>query len=938
MTNKKTPETEEEILEFWEKSRIYEKSIKKNEKGKPYYLMDGPPYATGSIHMGTALNKISKDIAMRFKRLQGFNVFDRPGYDTHGVPIEFQIEKEIGTKSKKDIEKYGVKKFIGKCKEFATKYIEVMNSEFKNLGVWMNWKNPYVTLDKEYIEAIWWTFKRAEEKKMLYLGKYPVHICPRCETAVAYNEIEYRKQDDTAVYVKFPTDEKNKFFIIWTTTPWTLPANTGIMAHPDMKYVEAELTNGEVWILAKDLLEKIMSSIETGFAIKKEFFGKELEGREYTNPLSKYLNIKTKNAYKIILSARYVNLEEGTGLVHSAPGHGKEDFDAAKTYNLDILSPLRLDGSFTEEAGKYSGKIARIVDKEIIEDLERDHALVYKHQYSHDYPICWRCKTPLLMMSVPQWFFKISEIQKKLLKENDKIKWQPSWRRERMKAWLEGIGDWPISRERYWGTPLPIWVCEKCKERKVISGGDELERLSKKKIKDLHKPEIDNIFINCKCGGKMKRISAVLDVWFDSGVSSWAALNFPKDKKNFGKFWPADLNIEGMDQIRGWWNSQLILSEIAFGKSPMKFIAVHGMVLDLGKKKMSKSLGNFISPKDIISKYNRDFLRYYFAKVSKGDNFAYDEKDFAEIGNFFRVLDNVSAFISQLENQKKSKKIEDLWILSRLHSTIENSGKYYDDTKFFEAIREIELFLVEDLSKRYIKIIRDRTNEAGDTLKEIEKNVLLLIAPIAPFIAEKIWQKLRERKIVSEESIHLSSWPRHDAKKIDAKLEEDFANLLKVIETGLKERDCAKIGLKWPLASADITAKFNLNDEMKELVKNQLNVKKVFFNRVEKADTITVKLDVNMTPELEAEGFAREISRKVQALRKEAGLIKSDTISLILLVTDNLRQKIGSFEEFIKERTNSRKLEIANHSNITDDKNIKIEKIKEEKVGILFKK
>ena len=938
MTNKKTPETEEEILEFWEKSRIYEKSIKKNEKGKPYYLMDGPPYATGSIHMGTALNKISKDIAMRFKRLQGFNVFDRPGYDTHGVPIEFQIEKEIGTKSKKDIEKYGVKKFIGKCKEFATKYIEVMNSEFKNLGVWMNWKNPYVTLDKEYIEAIWWTFKRAEEKKMLYLGKYPVHICPRCETAVAYNEIEYRKQDDTAVYVKFPTDEKNKFFIIWTTTPWTLPANTGIMAHPDMKYVEAELTNGEVWILAKDLLEKIMSSIETGFAIKKEFFGKELEGREYTNPLSKYLNIKTKNAYKIILSARYVNLEEGTGLVHSAPGHGKEDFDAAKTYNLDILSPLRLDGSFTEEAGKYSGKIARIVDKEIIEDLERDHALVYKHQYSHDYPICWRCKTPLLMMSVPQWFFKISEIQKKLLKENDKIKWQPSWMRERMKAWLEGIGDWPISRERYWGTPLPIWVCEKCKERKVISGGDELERLSKKKIKDLHKPEIDNIFINCKCGGKMKRISAVLDVWFDSGVSSWAALNFPKDKKNFGKFWPADLNIEGMDQIRGWWNSQLILSEIAFGKSPMKFIAVHGMVLDLGKKKMSKSLGNFISPKDIISKYNRDFLRYYFAKVSKGDNFAYDEKDFAEIGNFFRVLDNVSAFISQLENQKKSKKIEDLWILSRLHSTIENSGKYYDDTKFFEAIREIELFLVEDLSKRYIKIIRDRTNEAGDTLKEIEKNVLLLIAPIAPFIAEKIWQKLRERKIVSEESIHLSSWPRHDAKKIDAKLEEDFANLLKVIETGLKERDCAKIGLKWPLASADITAKFNLNDEMKELVKNQLNVKKVFFNRVEKADTITVKLDVNMTPELEAEGFAREISRKVQALRKEAGLIKSDTISLILLVTDNLRQKIGSFEEFIKERTNSRKLEIANHSNITDDKNIKIEKIKEEKVGILFKK
>ena len=708
--------SEEKILEFWRKKKIYEKSVKKNENGKAFYLMDGPPYATGHIHMGTALNKILKDIAMRSRRLRGFNVFDRAGYDTHGVPIEFKIEKQINSKSKKDIEKYGVKKFIDKCKEFATKFIDVMNSEFENLGVWMNFENPYLTLDDKYIETIWDVFKIADEKGLLYLGKYPVHVCPRCETAVSYNEIEYAKQEDISIFVKFPLkNKKNTFLIIWTTTPWTLPANTAVMVNPNFVYQEIEILSGERWIIAKELVPKIMAQLEMGFTPKKEYKGEEMLNWEYENPLSKNLNLNLKNAYKVVLSSRYVNLEEGTGLVHCAPGHGKEDYEVGREYNLDMPSPVDISGNLTEETGKYAGKKARIVDAEIIDDLEKDGFLVYKHKYTHDYPLCWRCKSPLLLISQPQWFLKISEIHEKLMQENEKTNWIPKYMKLRMKTWLEGISDWPVSRKRYWGTPLPIWICEKCNNKIVIGSIKELEELSGKKIKNLHKPEIDSVKIKCKCGGEMKRIEEVLDVWFDSGVSSWAALN----EEEFKKFWPADLNIEGRDQFRGWWNSQLILSQIKFNKKPFKNILVHGIVLDLGKRKMSKSLGNFISPKQIIEKYSRDYLRYYFAKISKGEDFAFDENEFKEIQKVFRVLLNVNNFINQLENKKQELKIEDKWILSKLNSLIVKVEEAYENFRFPEVIQLLEKFLIDDLSKTYIKIIRERADETYEVLNEI---------------------------------------------------------------------------------------------------------------------------------------------------------------------------------------------------------------------------
>src|SRR3989338_874568 len=473
---------EAKLLAFWERERIYQKSKKQNSKGESFYMMDGPPYATGHIHLGTALNKILKDITIRSRRLMGYDVFDRVGYDTHGVPIEFQVEKEIGSTGKQDIERFGVKAFVERCKQYATEHITSMNAEFKNLGVWMDYADPYLTLSDAYIDGLWAVFKEAVKKQLLYLGKYPVHVCTRCETAVAFNEIEYGKQKDMSVYVKFPLRErKGSNLIIWTTTPWTLPANTGVMVHPDVVYQEIEVDTGEKWIIATPLVERLLGEIKRKYTVVEEFKGSEMKGWNYTNPLASHLQLKVEKGYDVVLAGRYVTTEEGTGLVHCAPGHGKEDYDVGRQNGLDSPCPVGVNGILSEEAGSYAGKKAREVDVEIVADLKKEGYLVHQKTYEHDYPLCWRDKRPLLMVSLPQWFLKVSSIQPALLKENEKTIWNPRWAQSRMKAWLEGIGDWPISRQRYWGTPLPIWRNEVTGEQVVVGSIAELQQLSGKK-------------------------------------------------------------------------------------------------------------------------------------------------------------------------------------------------------------------------------------------------------------------------------------------------------------------------------------------------------------------------------------------------------------------------------------------------------------------------
>ena len=924
---------EEEVRKFWKENGIMEKARKKNVNAeKKFYFMDGPPYATGHIHMGTAVNKILKDIAMRYYRLKGYDVFDRPGYDTHGLPIEHKVEQLLGFKSKKDIEEYGIDKFIAECRKFATQFIDVMSKEFENLGVWMDWDNPYLTLTNEYIEAIWYSFKRAEEKGLLYLGKYPVHICPRCETALAYNEIEYTKLEDTAVYVKFPCAElENTYLLIWTTTPWTLPGNTGVMVHPDYEYSFARLSNGEVWIIAKELLPKFAQVLEFGYVEEKVVKGKELEGLRYENPLSKNLNVPKEiieKGYRIILSKKYVHLEEGTGLVHCAPGHGKEDYDAGTKAGLPLLTPVAVNGILTEEAGKYKGLKARgNADKEIVEDLQKDGFLIYKHAVKHDYPICWRCKTPLLMVAMPQWFFKVTKIRENLLKHNEEVKWVPKWMKERMKNWLEQLGDWPISRNRYWGAPLPIWICEKCNKRKVIGSIKELEENKVGKMPeklDLHKPLIDEIKLKCSCGGEMKRVKEVLDVWFDSGVSSWAALGFPKDDKLMKKFWPADLNIEGADQFRGWWNSQLICSEICFGKKPFEAILVHGLVLALSKKKMglkekmSKSKGNIVTPQEVIENYNRDYLRYFVAANSKGSDLVFDWNYFEKLRKYFVVFFNSLNFMKlyldiELENKidkeiLKNAKIEDLWILSEVNSLLKEANFYYREYLFHKVIAKVEEFVMRKLSHIYIKLIRNRVNEEKKLLQKvcgyISFKLLQTLAPIIPHTTEHIYLQLKKDEM--EESIHLCNIADEEKELINEGLNKKMRIAEEIISEVLAKRESKKLKLRWTLKKLYIA-----NNELKEfaeIFKKMCNVKEVIFEKIEEKEGIekvaeNVWLDVSYDEELQDEWELRELIRRIQALRKKKGYNPLEKITIKVFCED--RKFLEKFKEALEKETNS---------------------------------
>lgn len=915
------------IRKFWKREKIPEVVRRQSSKEENrFYFMDGPPYATGHIHMGTALNKILKDVAIRSKRMQGFNVFDRPGYDCHGLPIEKKVEEKLGFDKKQQIEEYGVAKFIEQCRHFATQFIEVMNSEFDNLGVWMDWENPYLTLSDGYIEAIWWTFKKADEKGLLYKGLYPVHICPRCETAVAYNEIEYDKRTDESIYVKFPVEEKKStFLVIWTTTPWTLPGNSGVMANPNFEYAFVKLSNGETWIIAKEKVQGLMDVIEAGYAIEKVVKGKQLEGMRYLNPLHKKLRLpEMQNAYRVIMSERYVNLEEGSGLVHCAPGHGKEDFDAGNKAGLPAISPVEMNGLLKPEAGKYAGKKCGAVDKEIIDDLDEDGVLVYKHPYTHEYPLCWRCKNPLLMLSIEQWFFQIRSIQERMLELNKQVNWVPLWMRDRMHNWLEGIADWPISRARYWGVPLPIWICEQCGGKRVVGSRKELQSLSKTKNIDMHKPGIDAVEIKCNCGGKMKRITEVLDVWFDAGVSSWAALGFPDEEKKFGQFWPAGLNIEMTEQVRGWWNSQLILSTICFDEKPFEAIAVHGKVLGLGKKKMSKSKGNIVAPKEVIEKYNRDYLRYYLITNSRGEDFECDDASFKDIHRFFNILWNAYnyAAIYLDPNLQNSAKIdakglatEDKWVLSKVNSLVNGILLAYNNYTFFKATAAIERFVMEELSRTYIKLVRERALGEGKekvsrTMAYVLDRLLRLLAPVTPHIAEYLYQALKSEKM--PKSVHLLSLPEVDKKLVNKKLELEFEKAKQLTQTVLSMREENKLRRRWKLHQLVVVSKTGKEfSRLKGVIASSCNVQSVVLDKkkprkgkyAEKAFAdMRLFLNLEADSELREKWEMQELRRRIQEMRKQAKLQPGQKAKLRIACSD--KQFLEKHRKEIEESSN----------------------------------
>ncbi len=821
MDHRKMKEVEEKILEKWKKEKTFEKVKESLEGEKRFFFLDGPPYANGEIHMGHAWNKSLKDTYIRFQRMQGKNVWCQPGYDTHGLPIENKVEGKLDLKQKSDIEEFGIENFIKECEKFATKHIDAMNQEFKNLGVWMDWDRPYITLHNDYIEGAWFTFKEAYKKDLLYKGKYPVHVCPHCETAVAYNEIEYINKSDPSVFVKFPVRNKEgEYLVIYTTTPWTLPANTGIMVNPNKDYVYVS-AKGEKLILAENLVEEVMKKSEIeNYEIEKTVKGDELVGTRYDNPLKDYLNYEDEleNAYRVIPSDQHASVEEGSGLVHSAPGHGKEDYEVGKEHDLPILSPVGLDGKYTEEVkSPLANVFVKDADDKIKEMLDEMNVLLYQGSITHEYPKCWRCDTPLLFVSVPQWFFRVTAFRDKLIEENEEINWMPDWAGSRFENWLLSLGDWPISRQRYWGIPLPIWECSTCDSIKVIGSSDELGA----ELDDLHKPFIDVVKLDCNCGGEMKRIPDVLDVWFDSGVAPWASLNYPKNKEPFESLWPVDLVIEGPDQIRGWWNSLMITGLVTMDRRPMNNVIFHGFTLNEGKK-MSKSRGNGISPKEVIDKYGRDVLRFYLLSKPPWEDFNFSWDEVEDVRRFFNTLTNTYNFLETYgEDVEKVEDLntEDEWILSKLNSLVKKNKDLYDKLEAHKAVGNLRKFVLNDLSRWYIKIIRDRMwpQYEGDdkkaafyTLNKVFETLAKIMSPVAPFITEEIWSSLG-----NEDSIHLERWP--EVGSIDEKLEEDMNIARNALESVNAARSDEGISLRWPVKSITIHGSQKVVNSIKAL-------------------------------------------------------------------------------------------------------------------------
>lgn len=859
---------EREVREFWEKRNIPEKVLKSRKGRKKFFFMDGPPYATGYIHMGTAWNKILKDFYLRFFRMLGYDAWSQPGYDTHGLPIENKVEKKLGFKRKQDIEKFGIEKFNQECKKFATEFIEIMNRQFANLGVWMDWRNPYLTLENYYIESAWFTFKKAYEKGLLYRAVYPVHVCPHCETAVAYNEIEYFKARDPSIFVKFKVkNRENEYLLIWTTTPWTLPANVAIMVNPKFEYAKVKVGK-DVLIVAKELVEKLMEKFGfENYEIVEIVNGNELEGLEYES-LFPELPVQKGVNPKVVLSEQFVSLKEGTGLVHCAPGHGREDFKVGREYNLPVLCPVAMNGVYTEQAGKYAGMFVKDADREIIKDLKEKGALLLEETITHDYPRCWRCKSPLLFLAVEQWFFAVTKIRDKLLEENEKVNWVPKYAKQRFKNWLESLDDWPISRQRYWGIPLPIWKCEKCGNIKVVGSVDELPQIPE----DLHRPFIDKIKLSCECGGEMSRVEDVLDVWFDSGVATWASLHYPREKELFEEMWPSDLQIEGPDQIRGWWNSEMITSVITFGRAPFKAILMHGLVLDEKGVKMSKSLGNIVNPEDVAEKYGTDVLRFALLRSDPANDFYFSWKDMDAVNKFFTILVNTyryfETYCQRKELDKTSLRKEDRWILSRFNSLVkkvrEECERYYG----FKALQEIERFVIEDLSRWYIKLVRDRNDEGvSSTLSYVLEKLLYLMAPAIPFTTEALYQKYFGDK----ESVHLCDFPEVEKELVDEELEKKMKIAREIVEAIYQERYEKKIKIRYVLRCAKIFGSENAVNAVKELE----DVIKLMGN-VEKIEVEREKLEWEV--KLNYASLGRKYGKKIKEIEEEIKKMDVETL------------------------------------------------------------
>jgi len=875
---------EKEIIEFWKQNNVFENSIEQS-KGEEFCFYDGPPTANGKPHIGHVLTRVMKDIIPRYKAMKGYHVLRKAGWDTHGLPVELEIEKQLGLDGKKDIEKYGIEPFIKKCKESVWKYTNEWRVMSDRLGYWVDMDNPYVTYHDDYIESEWWALKKINEKGLLYKGHKIVPYCPRCGTALSSHEVAqgYKDVKEKSVFVKFKVKgEENKYFLAWTTTPWTLPSNVALCMNAEEDYVEIS-ANGEIYILAQALVGKLFEEY-TVLSVNK---GKHYEYCEY-EPLFDFAVGSFKEKAYYITNDSYVTLTDGTGIVHIAPAFGEDDANVGRNYGLPFVQLVTDRGLMDDSCKDFKGVFVKDADKLIIQDL-KDRNLLFKEQlYEHSYPFCWRCNTPLIYYARSTWFIKMTAVKDSLLKANASVNWIPATiGTGRMGNFLENVIDWGISRERYWGTPLPIWICEDCGEKIVIGSRQELrERCGLTKDVELHRPYIDEPTCTCeKCGGKMSRVKEVIDCWFDSGSMPFAQYHYPfENKELFDSHFPADFISEAVDQTRGWFYTLLAISTLLFDKAPFKNCIVLGHVNDKNGIKMSKHIGNVVDPWSVLDKQGSDAVRWYFYTSSAPwlPSRFYEEavseaqrKYLGTLWNtyaFFVLYADIDKFDPLKYNLKDCKlSLMDKWALSKLNSLVKYVDENLNEYKTFESSRKIEEF-TDEISNWYVRRCRERYwgSEMTDdkiaaymTLYTVIVTLSKITAPFTPFIAESIYNNLVPNFFKDAPiSVHLCSFPECDDSLVDKKLEEGMELVLEIVNLGRSARNTSNVKNRQPLSKLYIAGSgINLSEGLLTIAKEELNVKAV--ENLEDSDSlITYKLK----PQLKTLG--PKYGKKLNDIRK----------------------------------------------------------------------
>ncbi len=858
-TNLDFVEREKEILNFWKEKDIFGQSIKARENCPVFTFYDGPPTANGKPHIGHILTRVIKDLIPRYKTMKGYKVLRKAGWDTHGLPVELEVEKQLGISGKPQIEDYGVEPFIKKCKDSVFVYESLWREMSDRVGFWADMDDPYVTYHNDYIESEWWALKKIWEKGLLYKGHKIVPYCPRCGTALSSHEVAqgYKNVKETSCIARFKViGQDNTYFLAWTTTPWTLPSNTALCVNKKENYSKVKAADGCIYIMAEALLDDIVKE----YQVIETYKGEDLVGMDY-EPLFPYAK-PDKRAF-FVTEDDYVTLTDGTGIVHIAPAFGEDDARVGRRFDLPFIQLVNDQGCFTEEVEGLAGVFVKDGDKEILKRLEESGKLYAAIPFEHDYPFCWRCDTPLLYYARDTWFIEMTKVRDDLLKNNNTVNWMPdNIKTGRFGNFLENVIDWGLSRERYWGTPLPIWEC-KCGHRHAIGSIAELKKMSDNCPDEieLHKPYIDAVELNCpKCGGKMHRVPEVIDCWFDSGSMPFAQWHYPfENKEIFDENYPADFISEAIDQTRGWFYTLMAISTLIFDKSPYKNVIVLGHVQDREGRKMSKHLGNVVDPWSVLDNQGADAVRWYFyANSAPWLPNRFDDKAVNEYQRkFMGTLWNTYAFFvlyANIDNFDPTKyKLEydklapmDKWVLSKLNTLVGFVDRSLDSYKITESARAMADF-VDELSNWYVRRSRERfwgkdmpqdKVNAYMTLYTVLVTMAKLSAPFTPFMAENMYQNLvRKVDKNAPESVHLCDFPKADESMIDDKLEVNMELVLSIVVAGRAARNTANIKNRQPIGNMYVQAEKQLDKEYYDIILDELNVKNVEF--VEDASKFT---------------------------------------------------------------------------------------------------